>query len=77
MKTVYESRKDCNYDMAWRYGKCLLAVMGIAIGQNITDKHLWLKSIVTGVSVGSLFYNASYWGAVGQIRDTCYPKEEK
>ena len=77
MKTYYESRSDCNREMFWRYAKCLLGTVGIAVGQNITDKHPWLRAIVTGASTGYLFYNASYWGAVEQIRDACYPKEEK
>lgn len=77
MKTVYESRKDCNYEMLYRYGKCLLACVGLGVGQNISNKHPWLRALVIGMSAGSLFGNASHYGAVGQIRDTCYPKEEK
>ena len=77
MRISYDSRRDCNCEMAWSYAKCLLGTVGIALAENISDEHPWLRAIVGGVSIGYVFHNAARWGAIGQIRGTCYPKEGK
>lgn len=78
MHVRYDSRKDCNYGLAGDYIKCLLGAFGAGyFNIESTDKgaKFWVKTLAKAACVTYLFKHAVSFGAILQIRDTCFPKE--